>query len=93
MSTPEAPTSPAQQSPSRWRRVRSRLGLRIAWLVPFVLGAAGGVLLLLLLDRVVLGGRADLIDGIGIASGVTTVLICVGLRELWRRGREAEAAD
>ena len=88
MTTTEATTNPAQQSPSR-----SRLGLCIAWLVPFVLGAAGGVLLLLLLDRVVLGGRADLIDGIGIASGVTTVLICVGLMERWRRGREAEAAD
>ena len=90
MSTTEAATSPAQQSPSR-----SRLGLCIAWLVPFVLGAAGGVLLLLLLDQVVLGGRADLIDGIGMASGVTTILIFIGLRELWRRQRrrEAEAAD
>ena len=94
MSTTETPASPAQQSPSPWQRFRSQLGLGIAWLVPFVLGAAGGVLLLLLLDRVVLGGRADLINGgIGIASGLTAVLILIGLRALWRRQREAEAVD
>ena len=97
MSTTEAATSPAQQSPSRWQRFRSQLGLGIAWvLAPFVLGTAGAVLLFLLLDRVILGGRADLIDiGRSAAIGVTAALIFVGLRELWRRQRrrEAEAAD
>ena len=92
MSTTETPASPAQQSPSPWQRFRSQLGLGIAWLVPFVLGAAGAVLLLLLLGRIV--GGADLINaGIGGASGVTAVLIFVGLRALWRRQREAEAVD
>ena len=93
MSTAEATTSLAQQSPSRWRRVRSRLGLCIAWLVLLVLGVA---LPLLLLGQIVLGGRTDLISdaGIGAASGLTVGLICVGLRVLWlRRRREAEAAD
>ena len=93
MSTTEATTSPAQQSLIRWQRVRSQLGLCIVWLVAYVLGAAGAVLLLLLLDRIVLGG-ADLINvGISGASGLTAVLIFVGLRALWRRGREAEAVD
>ncbi|WP_419854903.1 hypothetical protein [Candidatus Poriferisodalis sp.] len=94
MSTTEAPTSPAQQSPSRWRRVRSRLGLCIAWLVLLVLGVA---LPLLLLSQIVLDGRTDLFSdaGIGAASGLTVGLICAGLRELWRRQRrrEAEAAN
>ena len=91
MSTPEAPTSPAQQSPSRWRRSRAQLGLGIAWLVLLVLGVA---LPMYVIDHLILG-RTDLIgDGVRTAAYCATgMLIVVGLRELWRRGREAEAAD
>ena len=90
MSTTEATTSPAQQSPIRWQRVRSQLGLGIAWLVLLVLCVA---LPLYVTVQIVLG-RMDLINaGIGAASGVTVYLILTGLRELWRRQREAEAVD
>lgn len=90
MSTTEAPASPAQQSPSRWQRFRSQLGLCIAWFVLLVLGIA---LPLYVIGQIVLG-RTDLIDAaIRWTYGVTGILIFVGLRALWRRGREAEAAD
>ncbi|WP_419854113.1 hypothetical protein [Candidatus Poriferisodalis sp.] len=85
MSSPEAPASPAQQSPTRWRRFRSQLGLGIAWLVLFGLGFGGAALLL----GIVLG-RTDLIDVVTRGTyALTGILIFIGLRALWRRGREA----
>ena len=97
MSTPEAPTSPAQQSPSRWRRVRSRLGLCIAWLVLLVLCI---VWPLYLTVEIALGRRdLDLIGaGIGGAAGLTVALIIGRLRGLpllgtLRGRRRREAAD
>ncbi|WP_419854112.1 hypothetical protein [Candidatus Poriferisodalis sp.] len=70
----------------RGRRLALRLGLGIAWLVLFGLGIA---LPLYVTVEIVLG-RRDLIDtAIRWTYGVTGILIFVGLRALWRRGREA----
>ena len=86
MSTPEAPTSPTQQSPSRWRRFRSLLGLCIYWLVGYVLCFA---LTAYVVGHMILGRTYPISDHV-----LTAVLIFIGLRELWRRQRrEAEAAD
>ena len=90
MSTPEATTSPAQQSPSRWQRVRSQLGLGIAWLV--LLGLCIALPLYVSVEIVL--GRTDLIDAaIRSTYGLTGILIFIGLRALWRRCREAEVAN
>ena len=92
MSTTEATTSPAQQSPSRWQRVRSQLGLCIAWLVVYVLVY---VLAVYVIEYRILGRTNPISDHVIGAAGILTgILIAMGLMELWRRQRcEAEAAD
>ncbi|WP_419854337.1 hypothetical protein [Candidatus Poriferisodalis sp.] len=84
MSTTEAATSPAQQSPSPWRRS--------VW--PLVLGVALPLFVLGLIEEhwLSLEGRTGLIFGVGIggAAGVTVALILGRLRE---RRQRREAAD
>ena len=91
MSTSAEPTSAAQESPSRRRRFRSLLGLCIYWLVVYVLGFG---LAIYVIDHIILG-RTDRISDyvLPAASGLTGILIAMGLMELWRRCREVEAAD
>ena len=97
MNTPEAPTNPAQESPSPWQRFRSLLGLCIASLVLLALGVALPLYVFghIILGQIILGGHTDRIDDIviGGATGLTVALILAGLKELWLRRREAEAAD
>ena len=95
MTTTEAPTSPAQQSPSPWRRSVGPLVLFVA-LPVFVLG-------LIEQHWLSLEGRAGLIFGVGIGAvaGLTVALIFGRLRGLpllgtlrgLRRRQRREAAD
>ncbi|WP_419854326.1 hypothetical protein [Candidatus Poriferisodalis sp.] len=87
----ETPASPAQQSPSPWQRFRSQLGLGIAWLVAYVLVY---VLVVYVIEYRILGRTNPISDHVIVAASILTgILVAMGLMELWRRGREAEAAD